>query len=49
MSNLDSFVSGGTQGSVVFRRPNALLRTRILALSLALAAFPNDNQVSKVP
>jgi len=38
VSNLDNFVSGGTQGKVSFRRPNALLKTRIRVRSRALAA-----------
>jgi hypothetical protein len=39
VSNLDSLVSAGTHGSVVFRRQNALLRTRMRARSRAFAAF----------
>lgn len=39
MSSLESLVSGGTQGRVVLSLEKALLRTLILALSLALAAF----------
>ena len=39
MSSLDSLVSGGTHGSMVLRRENALLRTRIRMRSRSLAAF----------
>lgn len=39
VSSLESFVSAGTHGSLVFRRQNALERTRIRARSRALAAF----------
>lgn len=39
MSSLESFVSGGTHGNVVFSLENALLRIRMRDLSLALAAF----------
>lgn len=39
VSNLESFVSAGTQGSFVFRRQKALERTRIRARSRAFAAF----------
>ena len=39
MSSLESLVSGGTHGRLVFSFENALLSTRIRARSLALAAF----------
>ena len=39
MSSFESLVSGGTHGSTVLRRQNALLRTRIRIRSLSLAAF----------
>lgn len=47
VSNLDSLVSAGTHGSVVLSLPNALLSTRIRALSLALAAFLGQPSSSK--
>lgn len=39
VSSLESFVSAGTQGSLVLRRQNALDSTRMRARSRALAAF----------
>lgn len=39
VSSFDNFVSAGTHGNFVFKRQNALDKTRIRALSRALAAF----------